>query len=486
MGRLLDDPDRFRDFSLGCGDDAGPELFLDFSRQRITKETRVLLADLAAEREVPARRAALFRGDVVNESEQRPALHTDARAAEPRNSLISEQRRRVRSFAKQFSAGKVQGKSGRPLTRIINIGIGGSDLGARLLCSSLADENSPRVDFVSEMDGAELERALTGACPDETLFVVCSKSFATTETLANAYTARHWLVAGLGEDAPRRHFAAVSSNPEAMTSWGIAAQLQFRIPQSVGGRYSIWSAAGLSAWLSLGSERMGEFLAGGEWLDRHFLEAPGDRNLPILMALMALWNQSLLGCFNHLLLPYDTRLTLLPAYLQQLEMESLGKSRDASGRPLKIAGAAALLGVTGSSAQHSIMQWAQQGGRAVSADFIAARRAGGAYPSMHSEALRQMMAQAEALARGTPRSAITADPLAPHKVLPGGRCSNVLLLGKLDASGLGALLALYEQKVFVQATLLGVNPFDQWGVEHAKRLAADPGAQPPLAQLLDD
>lgn len=424
-------------------------------------------------------------------SESRAALHTDARAPQPADADLARERRRVSDLAERFRGGECLGARGRPLSRVVNIGIGGSDLGVRLLCSALGandagSETHPvSVDFVSEMDGLELEQVLACANPDEVLFVVCSKSFTTTETLANAYSARHWLISRLGEGAPARHFAGASSNSDAMSAWGIAPEMQFRIPAEVGGRYSIWSAAGLSVWLALGSGKMGEFLAGGAALDRHFLEAPGERNLPILMALFALWNQSLLDCSAQLVLPYDTRLAPLPPYLQQLEMESLGKSADMEGRPLGIDGVAAVLGTRGSSAQHSIMQWAQQGGRSLAADFIAVRDAAGAYPNMHAESLNQMLAQAEALARGLPPGAMASDPQAAHKALPGQRASNVLLLNSLDAWHLGALIALYEHKVFVQAALLGVNPFDQWGVEHAKRLAADPSAQPPLAALLD-
>ena len=441
---------------------------------------------LAGARGLEAAREALFGGKVVNPSENRAALHPDARSATPADALLADQLERVGAFARRFRAGEVTGAGGRPLARIVNIGIGGSDLGVRLLCSALGDEKSLPVEFVTEMDGVELERALSRNDPAETLFVVCSKSFSTAETLANAYSARHWLTAALGEDAPARHFAAVSANAEAMAAWGIAPGMAFLMPDAVGGRYSVWSAAGLSAWLSLGSACMNEFLGGGRWLDRHFVEAPLVSSMPVLMGLLAFWNQSLLGCSTQLLLPYDTRLKWLPSYLQQLEMESLGKSVDARGRPVEGKGVAALFGVTGSSAQHSIMQWAQQGARAPSADFIGVRDSGGAYPRMHSEALRQMLAQAEALARGLPQSAIASDPLAAHKALPGGRPSNILLLERLDPRHLGALIALYEHKVFVQATLLGVNPFDQWGVEHAKRLAADPDSQPPLAKLLDD
>ena len=486
LGELVDAPGRFADFSLRSAGPAGVGLLLDFSRQRLNGETPRLLKALAEVRGLEAARTALFAGKVVNSSENRAALHPDARAANPGNALLAEQRERVGAFARRFRAGEVPGAGGRPLKRIVNIGIGGSGLGVRLLCSALEDENSRPVDFVAEMDGVELEQALSRCNPAETLFVVCSKSFSTAETLANAYSARHWLTAALGEDAPARHFAVVSANAEAMAAWGIAPDMAFLMPDAVGGRYSIWSAAGLSAWLSLGPACMNEFLDGGRWLDRHFLEAPLERNMPVLMGLLAFWNQSLLGCSTQLLLPYDTRLKWLPAYLQQLEMESLGKSVDQNGRPLEGKGVAALLGMPGSSAQHSIMQWAQQGARVSSADFIAVRDGGGAYPRMHSEALRQMLAQAEALARGLPQSTIASDPLAAHKALPGGRPSNILLLERLDPRHLGALIALYEHKVFVHATLLGVNPFDQWGVEHAKRLAADPLSKSSLAELLED
>ena len=484
LGELLDTPSRFADFCLRSEGPARAGLLLDFSRQRLDGDTPGLLQALAEARGLEAARAALFAGEVVNTSENRAALHPDARSANPADTLLADQRERVAAFARRFRAGEVVGVEGRPLGRVVNIGIGGSDLGVRLLCSALGDDRSRPVDFVAEMDGLELKRALSRNVAAETLFVVCSKSFSTAETLANAYSARHWLTAALGEAAPAHHFSAVSANAEAMAAWGIAPDRAFLMPDTVGGRYSVWSGAGLSAWLSLGPACMHEFLGGGRWLDRHFLEAPLAANMPVLMGLLAFWNQSLLGCSTQLLLPYDTRLKRLPAYLQQLEMESLGKSVDSHGRALKGKGVAASLGVTGSSAQHSIMQWAQQGARSSSADFIAVRDGGGAYPRMHSESLRQMLAQAEALARGLPQNEIASDPLAAHTSLPGGRPSSVLVLERLDPWHLGALIALYEHKVFVQATLLGVNPFDQWGVEHAKRLAAAESSQPPLAKLL--
>jgi len=440
LADLLDSEGRFADFSLACGEDGDARLFLDFSRQRATRETIRLLAELARSRRLDECRAALFKGEVVNLSEGRPALHTDARSPSPQAPALARERERISRFAARFRRAELPGAAGRPLSRVVNIGIGGSDLGVRLLCSALAEEGAAPVEFVSEMDGVELQGALNRTPPEETLFVVCSKSFRTVETLTNAYSARHWLVSHLGGDAPARHFAGVSSNAEAMSGWGIAPELQL----------------------------------------------PAERSLPVLMALFALWNQSLLGCSAHLLLPYDTRLGLLPAYLQQLELESLGKSADAQGRPLPVDGVAAQMGACGSSAQHSIMQWAQQGARNVCADFIAVRDAAGAYPQMRAESHRQMTAQAEALARGLRAEAMASDPLAAHKALPGGRSSNVLLLETLDARHLGALIALYEHKVFVNAALLGVNPFDQWGVEHAKRLAANQVLQPPLAALLDD
>ena len=295
LGELLDAPGRFADLSLHSAGPGGAGLLLDFSRQRLNGETPGLLRGLARARGLEAARAALFAGEVVNPSENRAALHPDARSANPRSALLAEQRQRVGAFARRFRDGEVVGAGGAPLKRIVNIGIGGSDLGVRLLCSALGDSNSRPVDFVAEMDGVELERALSRSHPAETLFVVCSKSFSTAETLANAYSARHWLTAALGEDAPARHFAAVSANAEAMAAWGIAPGMAFLMPDAVGGRYSIWSAAGLSAWLSLGSACMNEFLGGGRWMDRHFLEAPLEAGMPVLLGLLAFWNQSLLG-----------------------------------------------------------------------------------------------------------------------------------------------------------------------------------------------
>ena len=271
LGELLDEPVRFADFSLRCDGPAGAGLLLDFSRQRLNGETPGLLRALARARGLEAVRAALFGGEVVNPSENRAALHPDARSANPGNALLADQRERTGAFARRFRAGEAPGAGGRPLKRIVNIGIGGSDLGVRLLCSALGDETGAGGGFRGGDGWRRAGAGLSRSDPAETLFVLCSKSFSTAEALANAYSARHWLTAALGEDAPARHFAGVSANAEAMAAWGIAPDMAFLMPDAVGRRYSVWSAAGLSAWLSLGPNRMNEFLTAGRWLDRHFL-----------------------------------------------------------------------------------------------------------------------------------------------------------------------------------------------------------------------
>jgi glucose-6-phosphate isomerase len=470
-------------------------LLLDFSRQPVDATTLGLLTDLAAERRLSAWIAALFAGEPVNATEQRPALHMALRSeppAAPRFGLPEATAREVRggrermlAFAEAVRSGAERGATGQPFRTVINIGIGGSDLGPVMAVEALRPPGAagPELRFASAIDGVQLADALTTADPATTLFIVCSKSFGTLETALNAAAARRWLVGRLGEDAVGAHFVAVSVNARAMDQFGIAPARRFALWDWVGGRYSVWSAIGLAVAIAIGADAFRAFLAGAAAMDEHFATAPPADNLPVLLGLLAVWNQNLLGAETHVVLPYDSRLHRLPAYLQQLEMESNGKGVTRDGQPVGWPTGAVIWGEPGSNAQHSFYQLLHQGTRRVTADFVAPANGSGPYADQHLEGLANLLAQADALAlgygpdearaelaaRGLPPAEVAR--LAPHKVHPGGRASSLLLCERVDPAALGALLALYEHKVFVQAVIWGINPFDQWGVELGKRLA---------------
>jgi glucose-6-phosphate isomerase len=416
-----------------------PGVHLDYSRQRVGELTLKLLCELAAERGFAEWREALLAGQPVNASEQRAAWHTALRAGEAAPPEVKAALERMRALA--AGLGHVR--------RIVNLGTGGSDLGARFLCDALADEARFETRFVANVDEVELRRALEGADPDHTLFVAVSKTFTTQETLANAALAKDWL-------GGRPHLYAVSANETAARRFGAAEVLPMW--DWVGGRYSVWSAAGFTALCALGAERFEAFLAGAREIDLHFAQAPPEHNVPALMALLGVWNVNFLGAGAHAVLPYAHRLRLLPAYLQQLEMESNGKRVDREGRAIAYATCPVLFGAEGTVSQHSFHQLLHQGTQAVPVDFIVAE----AGPVLAANA----EAQAQALAFGT------ADPtLPPHRRVPGNRPSSTLALERLDARNLGRLLALWEHKVFTQGVLWNVNSFDQWGVELGKQLA---------------
>jgi len=403
-----------------------PGLRLDYSRQRAGALTLKLLAQLAAERGFEEWRAALFAGGKINATEGRAAGHVALRA----------------------NPGKEIQVETKKYARIVHLGTGGSDLGPRLLADAFGDR-AIDVRFVANVDPVELERALSGADPAATLIVVVSKTFATQETLANAQAARQ---RGFG------NFCAVTSNAEAARKFGASEVIS--MPDSVGGRYSIWSAASLAAQLAVGAAAFAEFLAGGRDIDEHFLGTPPESNVPVLMALLGAWNVNFLGLQAHAVLPYSHRLRLLPAYLQQLEMESNGKGVDREGRPVGYATCPVLFGAEGTNAQHAFMQQLHQGPQPVAADFIDA--------SVNGMLSANLLAQADALAYGT-----TGDAALPaHKRHPGNRPSSILKFRAFTPRDLGRLIALYEHKVFTQGVLWNVNSFDQWGVELGKELAA--------------
>ena len=481
---LTADPQRWQNFHV-----EHDSWLLDISRQRITGKTLPLLFDLARAADLPARMAAMFRGDPINGTEQRAVLHAALRSGFAGSAAVQaevrESRTKLADFAAAVRAGKKIGCTGKRFKHVVNIGIGGSDLGPLLVCDALKAEWSGDITphFVSNVDRTQLEDLIRSIDPAETLILVCSKTFTTLETQANANAARAWIVGALGELSPANHFAAVSTNAAAMDAFGIAADHRFTLWDWVGGRYSVWSAIGLVAELTVGSERFEEFLQGASDMDRHFTQAPFERNLPVLMGVLGVWNRTFLKLPTLSVLPYDQRLARLPAYLQQLEMESNGKSVSLDGERVDFPTAPIVWGEPGSNAQHSFFQMLHQGTLTQALDFIAPLRGSWGGTEGQDLALKNCFAQSQAFAFGYSLQDVEADMrkagagpaeiarIGAHRVHDGNRPSSLLMYNQTTARTLGGLLALYEHSVFVQGTIWGVNSFDQFGVELGKKLA---------------
>jgi glucose-6-phosphate isomerase len=462
---------------------------LDISRQRVTHQSLSLLLDLARAVDLSNRIAAMFRGDPINSTEKRAVLHTALRsdfAGPPAiQAEVKASRQKLRSYVAAVRNGQKLGVTGKKFRHVVNIGIGGSDLGPLLVCDALRAEWNGGITphFVSNVDRTQLEDLTRTLDPAETLVIVCSKTFITQETQTNANAARAWIVGALGEKAPGNHFVAVSTNAEAMDKFGIAPDHRFTMWDWVGGRYSVWSAIGLIAEIVIGSERFEEFLAGASDIDKHFTTAPFEQNLPVLMGLLGVWNRTFLNLPTLAVLPYDQRLARLPAYLQQLEMESNGKSVSLQGLHVDFATAPIVWGEPGSNAQHSFFQMLHQGTLTEALDFIAPLRGSWGGTEGQDLALKNCFAQSQAFAYGYPLpeveadmrkagvSAAEIDRIAIHRVHEGNRPSSLLMYPQTTARSLGGILALYEHSVFVQGTIWGVNSFDQFGVELGKKLA---------------
>ena len=480
------DPRRFEHFSReACG------VLLDFSRQRIDAEALAALVSHAQQAGLDARINAMLDGAVVNETENRAALHTLLRV--PAGSELPpglaalhadvlRVRAQCRAFVDAIHAGRLTGATGERFTDVVNVGIGGSDLGPAMATVALApyDAGLLRAHFVSNVDGTQFADLAPLLDPARTLVVVCSKTFTTQETLANANRVRAWLAGRLGQSAVPRHFAAVSTNHPAMDAFGVGADARFAMWDWVGGRYSLWSAVGLALELAIGSAHFEAMLAGAHAMDAHFRDSPFADNLPVLLGLMAHWNRNLQGCESHAVLPYTQRLARLPAYLQQLEMESLGKRVTRAGRPVAAGTGAVIWGEPGSNAQHSFFQLLHQGTAAVSADFVLPLE-GAADAAADELSIANCLAQMQAMMAGH------ASP-EPQRVHPGSRPLSLLAFARLDPATLGALIALYEHKVFVESVLWDINPFDQWGVELGKKICAGllPLGQAPMPEELGD
>jgi glucose-6-phosphate isomerase len=482
------DQQRFTDFSTEAGD-----LFLDYSKNIITSETRKLLIELAREAGVREAIEAMFAGEQINNTENRSVLHvalrsklSDQVALEvPGVSEIWQTLEQMTNFVNDVQQGRLLGRTGRRLTEIVNIGIGGSDLGAVMASRALRHYWQPGMSFhsVSNVDGTQLVDLTEQLNPEETLFVICSKTFTTQETMSNANAAAGWITANLGADAINNHFAAASTNHKAMDIFGINENYRFGFWDWVGGRYSIWSAVGLAVALVIGADYFWALLAGGRRMDQHLRNSPLEENLPVLLALISLWYNNFFGAASQAILPYDNRLDRFPAFLQQLQMESSGKSVRSDGRPVKTDTGAVIWGEAGSNAQHSFYQLLHQGTRLVPVDFLVPAQSSGGTREQQDLAIANCIAQSEALMDGYSKEQAHADlvnsgvgdarakELAAHKTHKGNRPSNTILFRRLSPNTLGQLIALYEHKVFVEGVIWGINPFDKFGVELGKRLA---------------
>ncbi len=466
----------------------GAGLFLDYSKNRVTDETLRLLLALADECGLRGRIEAMFRGDKINVTEGRAVLHTALRALRGTPILVDGQDvvpavhevlDKMAVFAGRVRSAEWLGHSGKRIRNVINIGIGGSDLGPVMACEALRfySDRSLRFGFVSNVDSDDFAEAVHGLDPAETLFIVSSKTFTTLETMTNAHTARAWLLAGMGgdESAIAKHFVAVSTNAEKVAAFGIDTANMFGFWDWVGGRYSMDSAIGLSTMVAIGPDNFRALLSGFREMDEHFRTAPFDKNLPVLMGLLTVWYADFFDAQTVAVLPYEQYLKRFPAYLQQLTMESNGKSVTLGGRRVDYATSPVYWGEPGTNGQHSFYQLIHQGTHLIPCDFIGFAKTLNPLGRHHDILMANMFAQAEALAFGKTAEEVaaegTAEALVPHRVFEGNRPSNTILAGVVDPATLGRLVALYEHSVFTQGAIWDINPFDQWGVELGKVLA---------------
>jgi glucose-6-phosphate isomerase len=476
------DPGRGETLTCEAGD-----LYLDWSKQRVTAETVGLLVALAERAGLRQRIDAMFAGERINLTENRAVLHVALRAPEGSSILVDghnvvpdvhEVLGRMRGFAEEVRSGRWLGHTGQRVRNVVNIGIGGSDLGPAMAYAALRpySDRSMTFRFVSNVDGADIAEVTRDLDPAETLFIVCSKTFTTIETLTNARTARAWLLDALGDEAAvSRHFVAVSTNAEKVAEFGIDPANMFGFWDWVGGRYSYPSAIGLSLMVAIGPDRFGELLTGFHLMDEHFRTTPFERNLPVLLGLLGVWYINFFGAESHAVLPYSQYLERFPAYLQQLDMESNGKSVTLDGQLVRVDTGPVVWGQPGTNGQHAFYQLIHQGTRLIPSDFIGICRPAEVVGDHHDLLMANFLAQTEALAFGKTTEEVLAEgvapDLAPHRTFPGNRPTSTILAPELSPSVLGQLTALYEHKVFTQGVVWDVNSFDQWGVELGKVLA---------------
>lgn len=485
------DPGRFARFSL-----AHEDMLLDYSKNRIGDEGVGLLLDLAHASKVAEWRDRMFAGERINATEGRAVWHVALRNPGRKRPFVLDGRDvtgdvedvllAMSAFCDGVRHGKILGTKGDRFTDVVNIGIGGSDLGPAMVTQALAPwHDGPAVHFVSNVDGAHLHDTLRGLNPATTLFLVASKTFTTLETMTNAASARAWIAGHLGEGAVGAHFAAISTAIPKVKAFGISEDRTFGFWDWVGGRYSVWSAIGLPVMMAIGPQNFRDFLAGGAAMDDHFREAPLDRNMPVILAMLGVWYRCLLGFPSHAVIAYDQRLSRFAAHLQQLDMESNGKRTRKDGRLVEGPTGPIVWGEPGTNGQHAFFQLLHQGTDVVPVDFLLAVKPNESMGDHHAKLVANCLAQAEALMNGKGERAVrkelvasgmdkaAMDRLTPHKIFPGNRPSNMLLYRRLDPYTLGRLLALYEHKVFVQGLIFDVNSFDQWGVELGKQLATE-------------
>jgi glucose-6-phosphate isomerase len=466
----------------------GAGLFLDFSKNRITDETLMLLGELARERGVEERREAMFRGEHINVSEDRAVLHVALRMPRERSLIVDgvdvvkevhETLDRMGAFCERVRDGEWRGHTGKTIRNVVNIGIGGSDLGPVMAYEALRHYSNREMTFrfVSNIDGTDFVEATRDLDPQETLFIISSKTFVTLETMTNAHSARDWSLAGFGgeEEAVAKHFVAVSTNADEVAKFGIDTDNMFGFWEWVGGRYSMDSAIGLSTMLAIGPARFAEMLAGFHAMDEHFQEADSGSNLPMIMGLLSVWYSDFFGAETCGVFPYDQYLHRFPAYLQQLTMESNGKHVTLAGEHVDYDTGPIFWGEPGTNGQHSFYQLIHQGTRLIPADFIGFAHSLNELGDHHDKLMSNVFAQGEALAFGKTAEQVreegTAEEVVPHRVMEGNRPSNTILAERLDPATLGALVALYEHSVFTQGAVWGIDSFDQWGVELGKELA---------------
>ena len=489
------DPKRFSRFSLTLDD-----LLFDFSKNRIDADAVAALVDLARNCGLEAKRGAMFSGEPINTTEGRAVLHTALRnrSADPvyvDGKDVMPGIRKVLSAMRRFANAVRSGKyavSGGKVTDVVNIGIGGSDLGPAMAVRALAPyANGPRLHFVSNVDGADIGDCLKTLDPGTTLFIIASKTFTTAETMANARTAQAWVAKAVGKKNAGAHFSALSTNLDATRAFGIDDERTFGFWDWVGGRYSVWSAIGLSVMIAIGPRNFDAFLEGGYSIDRHFRSEPLEKNIPVMMALIGIWNRNVLGFASHAVLPYDNRLSRFPAYLQQLDMESNGKHVTLEGKAVRWSTGPVVWGEPGTNGQHAFYQLIHQGTDIIPCDFLLAAEPQEKLGNHHVMLTANCLAQSEALMKGKTLEEATEEleakgmdaksvkALAPHKVFEGNRPSNTIVYRRLDPFALGRLIALYEHKVFVQGVVWNINSYDQWGVELGKVLAVE--IEPSLA-----
>ena len=469
-----EDSQRFEKYSLKAG-----ELKLDFSKNLVNDDIWEQLINLAQQSPLETHRAAMFAGEKINNTEDRAVLHaalrsteSDALSAEEkaRAEQVERQLQAVKAVSEEIRSGSWTGSTGKPITDIINIGIGGSDLGPKMACTALEEYAHERINvhFISNVDGAQILSTLKKLDPETTIVSIASKTFTTQETMLNAKTAIQWFKDNLGLENPKNsaHFIGLTANPEAAINYGIPKYQILEFSDWVGGRYSLWSSIGLSIAISIGFENFKQMLDGAREMDLHFQQAPLEKNMPVILALLGIWYSNFLNAQSIAIIPYCERLLLLPSYLQQLDMESNGKSTSLQGESVSYNTGPILWGQTGTNGQHAFFQLLHQGTRLAPIDFIAPVKDNLSNPEHHQVLLGNMLAQSSALMEGQ-----AAPEGEQHRYYPGNKPSNTLLLNELSPKNFGALIALYENKVFVQGSIWNINSFDQWGVELGKKMA---------------